>query len=67
MFEIYENLQTSVKSEVFDTSAHRERDFCVENSPNDTIICDFQSMGTDFMKLFRFYEFPDFYDLSYLI
>ena len=51
---MFENLQKSIKSEVFDTNGPRERDFHEKTIPIDTGEADFRPTVTHFMTFFDF-------------
>ena len=56
----FENLQKSIKSDVFDTNGARERDFHEETIAIDTGETDFRSTVTHFMNFSTFLYFSYF-------
>ena len=53
-FFVFENLQKSIKSDVFDTNGPRERDFHEETIAIDAGEPDFRPTVTHFMTFFDF-------------
>ena len=61
IFFFFENVQKSLKSEVFDTNGPRERDFHEKTIPIDTGETNFRPTVTHFMIFFCFLNFYIFF------